>query len=196
MCRPWACRGLWPVPSPPEVVTASPGGFFGCRPSSWVCNSRASGPLAASPPTPHGAAALRVVVRRRGCPRGSIPSRKGRYGASHPDSTPPSAAEPNPQDMSLSLSLPAHDGRDPSLRVTALPRDHVKCAQAVVQAPTEAPRSPDKEDKETPWGTHHTRQNYLCRRLQLTTYYSYLPTNYCLRLPTTYYDLASTAYYY
>ena len=52
--------------------------------------------------------------------------------------------------MSLSLSLPAHDGRDPSLRVTALPRDHVKCAQAVVQAPTEALRSPDKEDKETP----------------------------------------------
>ena len=73
-----------------------------------------------------------------------------RYGASHPDSTPPSATEPNPQDMSLSLSLPAHDGRDPSLRVTALPRDHVKCAQAVVQAPTEALCSPDKEDKETP----------------------------------------------
>ena len=81
--------------------------------------------------------------------------------------------------MSLSLSLPAHDGRDPSLRVTALPRDHVKCPQAVVQAPTEALRSPDKEDKETPYDTH-----------------SYLPTSYCLLLPTTYYDLAATAYYY
>ena len=167
---------MWPVPSPPEVATASPGGFFGRRPSSWVCNPRRSGPLAASPPTLHGAAALRVVVRRRGCPRGSIPLAPTVQQATKqppltpspapvqatlsPPRAPPSAAEPNPQKMSLSLSLPAHGGRDPGLRVTALPRDHVKCAQAVVQAPTEALRSPDKEDKETPWDTH-TRHIYL-----------------------------------
>ena len=83
----------------------------------------------------------------------------------------------------------APGGSDPSLRVAALPRDHAKCAQAVVGVPTEAPTGQRRQRNTMGHTPTHTRNDIviLSRRFGPTTCYTCRPARY---------DPARTAYYY
>ena len=153
-----------PCQPPLEGVTASPAGV------PWMSTVKLCRGFA-----------LRCAVP--GCSRGPYPPVGDKREVRLPLTSlhrPPLAAEPNPQEQSLSLRLPTPVGSDPSLQVAALPQDHAKCTQAVVQVPTEPPQ--DGEDRETPWGTHAIF--VFCRRPRPTTCYNYLPANHCVLLLT------------
>ena len=141
----WPSTAAPPAPGvlPLEGVTASPAGV------PWMSTVKLCRGFA-----------LRCAVP--GCSRGPYPPVGDKREVRLPLTSlhrPPLAAEPNPQEQSLSLRLPIPVASDPSLQVAALPQDHAKCTQAVVQVPTEPPQ--DGEDRETPWDTYehrHARQ--------------------------------------